>query len=56
MFFRANKQKKIADAVLSRAGSGLDIVSPGASEDSKIAGEMLRMLYYQHVIDNHKTS
>ena len=31
-----------------------DVLTPGASEDSKIAGQMLNALYYQHVIDLHE--
>lgn len=46
-----------AKDVVQRAGGSLDFVTPGASEDSKIAGQMLRALFYQHVIDKHqKTS
>jgi len=43
-----------AREVVRRQGNSLDFLAAGASEDSKIAGEMLRALYYQHVIDHHK--
>jgi hypothetical protein len=43
-----------AREVVRQQGRALDFVAPGASEDSKIAGEMLRVLYYQHVIDQHQ--
>jgi hypothetical protein len=44
-----------AREVKKKAGRSLDFVNPGASGDSKIAGEMIRALYYQHVIDHHQT-
>jgi hypothetical protein len=40
-----------AREVVRCAGGSLDALSPGASDDSKIAGEMLRLLYYQRVMD-----
>lgn len=43
-----------AKDVVLRAGGSLDFATPGASDDSKIAGQMLRVLFYQHVIDKHK--
>jgi hypothetical protein len=43
-----------AREVVRQHRGALDFVAPGASEDSAIAGEMLRALYYQHVIDLHQ--
>jgi hypothetical protein len=43
-----------AREVVRKAGSSLDLLNPGASEDSKIGGEMLRALYYQHLIEHHQ--
>jgi hypothetical protein len=43
-----------AKDVIRRTGGAGDFLTSGASEDSKIAGEMLRALYYQHVIDQHQ--
>jgi hypothetical protein len=43
-------------AVVRRQGSALDSLGPSHSEDSKIAGEMLRSLYYQYVMDRHGTA
>jgi hypothetical protein len=43
-----------AKDVVQRAGESLDFITPGAGEDSKIAGQMLRMLFYQRVVDKYQ--
>jgi hypothetical protein len=43
-----------AREVVRRAGGSMDFIEPGASEDSKIAGEMMRALYYEYVIGHYR--
>jgi hypothetical protein len=35
------------------AGGSLDIITPGATENSKVTGELLRVLFYQRVVERY---
>jgi hypothetical protein len=37
--------------VVKRAGTSMDFISPGTSESTKIAGELLRVLFYKRMMD-----
>lgn len=45
-----------AKQVVSRGGSSFNVITPGATEDEKIAGQMLHALFYQHVMNRHQTT
>lgn len=43
-----------AREVVRRAGDSLEYLAPGASENSKVSGELLRALLYQVVMDQYR--
>ena len=45
-----------AKQVALRLGNAHDFISPGATEDSKIAAEMMTSLYFQYVMDRYRGS